>query len=952
MLTPASGNPSEADAPSKDGASQTRSQFVLRYYMRDSECVSYPYGHCANDDSEPRLFRYKEECEDACLSGPGNLGTPKETKSSEAPETTRSTTPTTTTTTESESESEESNESTEAPRTECERRRAASGSGGLVRGGWIPECSSEDGSFEKMQCEPNGHSCFCVDHRGIELPNSRMRSGKPDCESIATAGAPRTNECQGGPVPGPCSTSLQRWYYDESAKKCKTFHYSGCGGNGNNYATEHACHDRCAPVAQVAPKCERGEPLKTVTGAPINCAKRDCPSGYECSTVQGSAVCCPQNDKSVGALDSGRPAVGGDVCQMPKERGPCDHYELRFYYNPDNKECKYFFYGGCEGNGNNFEKVEDCEQRCNVTRAPRFGHISHPLNANQPLGTVPGIRVTTTTATTTRRSATTTTAKPTTAARTSTHSPTTTTKAAPLQKLFTLKPEMPDADLALLEVNRCKHPRDVGTCRGQFVRWFFNTESLECEVFTYSGCAGNGNNFATREECALTCSRLAPTTAQPLPDTVPPEVANVCLHDVDAGECNGVFKRFAFDGETENCRPFTYGGCGGNGNNFATIDECEQKCHGVKLPKGVEPSKVHTGVTTDAPIPPTINVCDHPVDKGPCAGTFQRFAFDQLTGDCLQFTYGGCGGNGNNFASATECRKECLDREKPSQKSTTSTAVVRCPPAPRCESGCTLLRDTHGCFTCDCPSRSLPPAPIPQSRAQCPKLDVDACVEPCIVFQNRKGCQECVCPLPTGPQLHRLPENRGPQTFDKRPLVELERPTVAPTRIQTRAPATFTTTTRRNGPQPPQSPMTMTEKCLQPVDPGPCSHFVDRYFFDPADGQCHPFKYGGCAGNRNHFFTLRECEIHCARFSPHPSPDAPQWPMREHFAAFIDTGYIPQINTQFNDKIENPDTPQLAEIPEQHSPSSKNTCKNWATPKMGPNLSPFKLRTTRIRERA
>lgn len=37
-------------------------------------------------------------------------------------------------------------------------------------------------------------------------------------------------------------------------------------------------------------------------------------------------------------------------------------------------------------------------------------------------------------------------------------------------------------------------------------------------------------------------------------------------------------------------------------------------------------------------------------------------------------------------------------------------------------------------------------------------------------------------------------------------------------------------------------PTVLSEKCLQPVDAGPCSHFVDRYFFDPEDGQCHPFK--------------------------------------------------------------------------------------------------------------
>lgn len=49
-------------------------------------------------------------------------------------------------------------------------------------------------------------------------------------------------------------------------------------------------------------------------------------------------------------------------------------------------------------------------------------------------------------------------------------------------------------------------------------------------------------------------------------------------------------------------------------------------------------------------------------------------------------------------------------------------------------------------------------------------------------------------------------------------------------------------------------------------EPGPCKHFVDRWFFNAEDGTCHPFKYGGCAGNRNHFFTQNECEIHCARF--------------------------------------------------------------------------------------
>lgn len=39
-------------------------------------------------------------------------------------------------------------------------------------------------------------------------------------------------------------------------------------------------------------------------------------------------------------------------------------YQMRFYYNRELDECKYFFYGGCEGNGNNFARVEECEKEC------------------------------------------------------------------------------------------------------------------------------------------------------------------------------------------------------------------------------------------------------------------------------------------------------------------------------------------------------------------------------------------------------------------------------------------------------------------------------------------------------------------------------------------------------------------------------------------------------------
>lgn len=55
--------------------------------------------------------------------------------------------------------------------------------------------------------------------------------------------------------------------------------------------------------------------------------------------------------------------------------------------------------------------------------------------------------------------------------------------------------------------NRCTHIRDPGTCLGNFPRWFWNSELEICQIFTYGGCGGNGNNFATQGECLDTCHR-------------------------------------------------------------------------------------------------------------------------------------------------------------------------------------------------------------------------------------------------------------------------------------------------------------------------------------------------------------------------------------------------------------------------------------------------------------
>ncbi|CAG9794454.1 unnamed protein product [Diatraea saccharalis] len=51
-----------------------------------------------------------------------------------------------------------------------------------------------------------------------------------------------------------------------------------------------------------------------------------------------------------------------------------------------------------------------------------------------------------------------------------------------------------------------------------------------------------------------------------------------CNHQIDAGLCYGNVPVYAFDSNTGSCTDLAYGGCGGNDNNFKTLEECRSAC--------------------------------------------------------------------------------------------------------------------------------------------------------------------------------------------------------------------------------------------------------------------------------------------------------------------------------------------------------------------------------------
>ena len=36
-----------------------------------------------------------------------------------------------------------------------------------------------------------------------------------------------------------------------------------------------------------------------------------------------------------------------------------------------------------------------------------------------------------------------------------------------------------------------------------------------------------------------------------------------------------------------------------------------------------------------------------------------------------------------------------------------------------------------------------------------------------------------------------------------------------------------------------------------------------RYYYDPSQDSCNQFSYGGCAGNKNNFVSISDCEDTC-----------------------------------------------------------------------------------------
>ncbi|KAG1939047.1 tissue factor pathway inhibitor [Pimephales promelas] len=140
-------------------------------------------------------------------------------------------------------------------------------------------------------------------------------------------------------------------------------------------------------------------------------------------------------------------------CHLEDEPGPCRGLVPRFFFDFKSQECKRFFYGGCYGNANNFKTIKECHERCQ----PGSNHMEQ----NAPLK--PEVEE----------------AKP---------------RTEPLPNEFS-PPEI------------CMSPVDRGDCDGSERRYVYNPRTGRCQAFRYSGCGGNKNNFVHKRHCMKMCTK-------------------------------------------------------------------------------------------------------------------------------------------------------------------------------------------------------------------------------------------------------------------------------------------------------------------------------------------------------------------------------------------------------------------------------------------------------------
>lgn len=198
----------------------------------------------------------------------------------------------------------------------------------------VAQCDAATGSWEQVQCSPDGH-CWCVDAQGQQLPGTRVKApAVPVCQENSSYACPKRS------CPGSCESGYQVDANGCATCQCRNFcDEVSCASDEECQLISVECVDSPCPkmpicVPRRASVCAEGNPLQQgdldVSCGPHN-EHEACPTTHTCqlNPVSNRGVCCSKTrDVCFESMDN--------VCLASSQTA---HNHTRFRFSPKANKC-------------------------------------------------------------------------------------------------------------------------------------------------------------------------------------------------------------------------------------------------------------------------------------------------------------------------------------------------------------------------------------------------------------------------------------------------------------------------------------------------------------------------------------------------------------------------------------------------------------------------------------
>ncbi|CAL2048933.1 unnamed protein product [Caenorhabditis brenneri] len=343
-------------------------------------------------------------------------------------------------------------------------------------------CPGGETPLENIQCSatkpcPNGFSCNdkkCCPYASVCPAGAPLNNGPMKCSEnapcpeghscVSNAGiqycCPAKEKVCSLPRNGgvQCASTIKastRYYFDIATATCRSFKFTQCGGNANNFGSLEECEGFCVDT-----QCPNGQAHR-VGAVNANCALAQadtCPNQHFCQLplFGPSPICCPTPELTCNEMVSaGTPCFGRGLTIQ------------RYYFNPSTQKCQPFHYYGCSGNGNNFETIDQCQNFCLHSADNACDGLVPLKNPNSELQRC--------------------------------------SEEDPCPAGY----ECNDASFCCpTSENACNANMSRGNgCKGSTQRsmWFYDKSKKKCSQFVYNGCGGTANRFTNKIACTESC---------------------------------------------------------------------------------------------------------------------------------------------------------------------------------------------------------------------------------------------------------------------------------------------------------------------------------------------------------------------------------------------------------------------------------------------------------------